>query len=77
LENDPGETTNLAYSPDKAEIREHFQQKMLEIFYQTHPDADEIPESLTSEGQLIWFCEPRDVGAEYGGIPLRVFKNTE
>jgi hypothetical protein len=46
---------------------------MFRRFSETHPYADELPENLAVEGQLGWFCEPRDVGAEYGGAPLRLF----
>jgi arylsulfatase A-like enzyme len=62
LEKDPGETTNVAYIPENEEVLNKFQEKMLEIFKETHPYADEVPEGLTRVGQLIWFCEPRDAG---------------
>ena len=35
--------------------------------------ADEMPDNLTIDGQLVWLCEPRDAGAEYGGLPLKTF----
>ncbi len=38
-----------------------------------YPNTKNLPEKLTMDSKLIWFCEPRDVGAEYGGIPLKIF----
>ena len=71
LEHDPRESTDVAdrHPARVAELRG----RLLERFRKTHPDADDLPEGLTDIGQLVWFCEPRDVGAEYGGAPLRVF----
>ena len=68
---DPGETTNVA--DQHPTVVDSLQQQMLQRFRQTHPYADELPDHLTTDGQLTWFCEPRDVGADYGGVPLRVF----
>ena len=68
---DPGETTNVAERhPD---VVARLQRRMLQRFAHTHPYADELPDHLTTDGQLVWFCEPRDVGADYGGVPLRTF----
>ncbi len=72
LNNDPGETKNLANNPAFREVRETLQNDLLAWFKDTHPDAHNVPETLTTEGQIMWFCEPRDVGAEYGGTPLRI-----
>lgn len=73
LKNDPGETTNAAYKEKNQAHLVRMQQMMLARFMETHPDATELPDKLTMEGKLVWFCEPRDVGAEYGGIPLKAF----
>ncbi len=70
LENDPRETTNLAGR--QPEMVDSLQRVMLRFFNETHPDAEDVPGELTRTGKLVWFCEPRDVGAEYGGVPLRV-----
>ena len=43
---------------------------MVQRFQATHPYADGLPQGLTVDGKLVWFCEPRDVGAEYRGKPL-------
>ncbi|MCM5663072.1 sulfatase family protein [Galbibacter mesophilus] len=75
LQNDPTETSNLAHKKENAPLVANMQQKMLQHFIKTHPYAKEVPETLTTVGKLVWFCEPRDVGAEYGGEPLRVFQN--
>ncbi len=77
LEKDPGETHDVSGNPENKEILEELQQKMLEIFMQTHPDAEGVPPNFNTEGKLVWFCEPPDVGAEYGGEPLRVFKEEQ
>jgi choline-sulfatase len=70
--NDPRETTNLAHNPDYVSHREKLQQDLLNWFMETHPYANELPKGLSTDGQLMWFAEPRDVGAEYGGRPLRI-----
>ena len=71
LVTDPGETTNVANSHPT--IVDSLQQLMLTRFMETHPYANELPTDLTTDGKLVWFCEPRDVGAEFGGEPLRIF----
>ena len=71
LADDPGETTNVA--DEHPAVVDSLQQRMLRRFAETHLYANELPENLTVDGQLLWFCEPRDVGAEYGGAPLRIF----
>ena len=73
LENDPGETTNLAYNTTYRDMVNKMQKVMIERFLETHPDAVEMPDNLTTDGKLVWLCEPRDVAAEYGGQPLRTF----
>jgi choline-sulfatase len=73
LENDPGETTNLAYDPIHLDRVATLKEVMIQRFLETHPYADELPDGLTPDGQLVWLCEPRDAGAEYGGVPLKTF----
>ena len=68
---DPNEAKNIA--EQHPAVVDSLQQLMLQRFKGTHPYADELPPGLTADGQLVWFCEPRDVGAEYGGAPLRIF----
>lgn len=72
LVNDPGETTNLANNTAHIDMADSLQNELLAWFQTTHPYAGELPENFTREGKLVWFCEPRDVGAEYGGKPLRI-----
>jgi choline-sulfatase len=76
LQNDPEETMNVAYQEKNQDLLIRMQEKMLSRFMETHPNANELPDKLTMEGKLVWFCEPRDVGAEYGGIPLKTFTIT-
>jgi len=58
LINDPGETTNVASNPDHADIVNTMQTQMLKIFTETHPFADQLPEGLSREKSLVWFCNP-------------------
>lgn len=74
LQNDPGETTNLAYRPGQASRVKYLQGVMLGFFQQTHPDAKGCPSTLTPLGQLVWYCEPRDLGGDYQERPARVFE---
>jgi hypothetical protein len=36
------------------------QEKMLRIFLDTDPRAGDLPQGLSVEDQLSWFCEPPD-----------------
>ncbi len=60
LQQDPGETTNLAGEPGHREVLEKLQQKLLSRFQETHPLAGELPPDLSIEEALVWFCEPPD-----------------
>ncbi len=77
LQVDTKESRNLAADPAHREILQKFQQIMLEHFLKTHPDAANCPNGLTLEGKLVWFCEPRDIGADQSAedkpIPVRPF----
>jgi len=64
LDNDPNETTNLANHDGYASILNSLKKEMLTIFKETHPDAYKCPNKLSMDGQLVWFCEPRDIGAD-------------
>jgi choline-sulfatase len=74
LENDPLESEDV--SEEHPEIMNQMQEVMLNRFMETHPDAEQCPEGLTTEGKLVWFCEPRDVGTDQSpeDVPVRVFK---
>jgi len=74
LKNDPEETTNLAYDIKYENLITGYQQEMIKTFLQTHPYVDELPLGLSDIGKLVWFCEPRDVGAQPGGFPYRIFE---
>ena len=74
LYTDPKETTNLAYAPDQEHRVEALQNVMLEYFRHTHPDATHCPASLNTLGQLVWYCEPRDLGGDYREQPAKIFE---
>jgi len=66
LQNDPDETTDLGKDRSYAGILSEMQQQMLVRFMDTHPDAASLPQDLSVEEKLSWFCEPHDIGAEPG-----------
>lgn len=74
LENDPAETTNLAYRTENQDTVKLFEDIMLNTFMNTDPYIEELPLDFTEVGKLVWFCEPRDVGAQPGGYPYRIFE---
>lgn len=74
LEFDPGETTNLAYTEEFVYMLDSLSSVMLDKFVSTHPEAAMVPSGLNKTGKLIWFCEPRDVGAEPGSELQRIFE---
>ena len=65
-QNDPGETTNVANRPENQKVLAEMQQEMLTLFQETHPKADQLPEGLSVEEQLAWFCEPVEENPDYG-----------
>jgi len=72
LKNDPTEKHDVSAKNHKQLVT--MRKKMLKIFQKTHPDAKDCPVRLNDIGKLIWFCEPRDVGAE-PGLPIqRIFE---
>lgn len=77
MENDPRETTNLAGSAEHQETVDRLKLKMIEHFMDTHPDAKDCPDTLTHDGKLVWFCEPRDIGTDQSleDVPVRVFQS--
>lgn len=74
LKEDPNETTNLAYKPEHQAKLVEMQQLMLQKFNETHPEAAELPAELNTLGQLVWFCQPRDIGSNYDEVPLRFYE---
>jgi arylsulfatase A-like enzyme len=60
LERDPQETTDVSDDPRNAEKLKELQMRMIKIFEETHPEANQIPDGLNFEGKLAWFCEPPD-----------------
>ncbi|WP_319592484.1 sulfatase-like hydrolase/transferase [uncultured Draconibacterium sp.] len=76
LNDDPTEGKNEANNKKNKNVLTELQNVMLQHFNETHPDAADCPQGLTLPGKLVWFCEPRDVGAEQNpeAKPVRVFK---
>ena len=76
LENDPLEQHSVAHLAENANVLATMQQMMLQRFIETHPEGSLCPRELSLEGKLMWFCEPRDVGADpqLNAVPIRVFK---
>ncbi len=66
LQNDPGETVNLAEVPGYETIMESLQAEMIAIFMDTHPAAGEWVDTLSTGQKLDFFCEPPDEGAKRG-----------
>lgn len=64
LDNDPGETHDVAKNSGNRPILSGLQDELLRWFYQTHPKAEQIPADLTVEEKLVWFCEPPDKDAD-------------
>ena len=64
LQNDPGETHNLAGIASYRSILQQLRDRMLEIFMRTHPKAGQLPKGLTKDEQLVWFCEPPDANPQ-------------
>ncbi|GJM64361.1 sulfatase family protein [Persicobacter diffluens] len=75
LENDPKELQNLAYNEAYSTTLARMKEELLEYFSKNHPEASKCPKGLSMEGKLVWFCEPRDIGANQGLKPQfdRVF----
>jgi arylsulfatase A-like enzyme len=60
LEADPKETTDISSDPVNADILIELQEEMMGIFEETHPNAADLPEGLSVEEKLMWYCEPPD-----------------
>lgn len=63
---DPHETTNVAALPENQAVVAKMQQEMLTLFRETHPKADQLPQGLSVEKQLAWFCEPVEDDPDFG-----------
>lgn len=55
---DPQEFHNLSNDSRYAQVLKTLQAKMLEVFKTTDPRAPKLPEGLSVEEKLEWFCEP-------------------
>lgn len=61
--NDPNEHHNLANNVKYKLVLDKMQSLLIKHFKENHPEGGSLPKSLTNEGALVWFCEPRDRGA--------------
>jgi len=66
MQQDPNEMTNVADKPENQEVMQKMQQEMLSLFKNTHPKANQLPEGLSIEEQLAWFCEPVEDNPDLG-----------
>jgi len=60
LEVDPKETKDISNQIGNRKVLEGLQRKMIDVFEETHPFAQNIPAGLSIEQQLSWYCEPPD-----------------
>jgi choline-sulfatase len=58
VQDDPHEMHNLASDPRYADELRSLKRKMLERFMKTHPMASALPQGLSLDEKLTWFCEP-------------------
>ena len=63
LNKDPDEHKNLAYIPEFSLIFEQMRDELIAHFKKYHPEAFRLPANLKKDGELVWFCEPRDRGS--------------
>ncbi len=61
---DPDEHRNVAGLPENGTVLEQLQGLMLAHFQRTHPKSDRLPDGLTIEEALVWFCEPPEIEAD-------------
>ena len=64
VRSDREEFHNLASEPAFADVVRHLQNLMLARFEETDPRAPSLPEGLTIEGQLTWFCQPPETALD-------------
>ncbi len=60
---DPGETRNLAASPEHAAVLQGLRARLLERFERTHPAGTGLPETATLEEKLDLYLQPREIWA--------------
>ena len=69
---DPGEFNDLAEDAASAEVLREMREKLLGVFLQTDPRAQDVPDGLTTEEALEWFLEPPEES-----LPPAAFVNAE
>jgi len=62
-QNDYWEKTNVADDPANADVLVELQMLMIDHFMKTDPRAAQLPQGLTTDETLAWFCEPPDNNA--------------
>ena len=79
LKKDPNEHKNLAYTPEFRVVFEQMRDELIAHFKKYHPEASRLPGNLKKDGELVWFCEPRDRGAlpSLEDKPIRIFYNPQ
>jgi arylsulfatase A-like enzyme len=65
--NDPKETTDVSERPENQKILQELKEKMVTHFKITHPETGSLPEGLSIDEQLEWFCEPPEGDANIEG----------
>ena len=63
LASDPLETRDVSNDPNNQRLLKKLQNSMIATFMRTHPKANELPDGLSMEEKLTWFCIPPDLGA--------------
>lgn len=63
-QNDPNEHSDVAAASENQEVLANLQSALLDWFMQTHPKAEDLPEGLSLDEQLSWFCEPPDASGD-------------
>ncbi len=64
LYDDPYEGHDVSKLSVNKDIVKKMQLKMIEIFKKTHPNTGNLPEGLSIDQQLVWFCEPPDANPD-------------
>jgi len=62
--NDPDETTDVSKYPGNQQRLHDMQQLMIRHFLKTDPRAPRLPQGLSTDETLAFFCPPPDVGAD-------------
>ena len=64
LKNDPNELTDVSKNPENNELLEDLKERMIQIFIDTDPRAKSLPQNLSKDEMLTWFCVPPEKDAD-------------